>query len=88
MLPPLRRMLDAENDDFLSRIVHRVVDEIRIAPCDKFTDAFGLLKPADMWKQHEVLQALIDRGPNALGCRRVPSLDVISDRGNILQRTA
>ena len=87
MLPPLRRMLDAKDDDLVCGIVHRAIDEIGITLRHKFTNAFGLLKPADMRKKDEVLQALIDRSPNTPRCCRVTSLDVIGNGGNIFQRS-
>jgi hypothetical protein len=79
-------MFNTENDDFLGGVVHRVIDEIGITPRDEFTDAFGFLNPADIRKKDDGLQALVDRSADALGCRRVPSPDVIGNRGDILQR--
>jgi hypothetical protein len=55
MLPLLRRVLDAENDDLSNNRVHHVVDQIGVAPCHELADALSLLESADLRKQDEVL---------------------------------
>ena len=54
-------MLDIEDDDLLGGIVYRVVNEIGVFWGHEFAHTLCLLKAADIRKQDEVLQALIDR---------------------------
>ena len=88
MVSLLRGMHNAENNDLLGGIVHGVVDEISIARCHEFAHAFCLLKPADSWKQDEVLQAFINRGTNTLCRGRIARSKIVGDSGDVLQRAA
>src|SRR5580700_1227675 len=76
-------MLHAENDDLPGGIVHGV-DEISVTRCHEFAHVLRLLKPTDLWKQDEVLQAFVNRRSNCAG-RRVSKSDVVGDGGDILQ---
>jgi hypothetical protein len=55
MLPLPRGMLDGEDDDFLIRLIDRVINEIGILSGDKLTHAFNGLCSADLWKQNQIL---------------------------------
>lgn len=85
MLSLLCRVLDADNDDFRGRGVHRVVDQIGETPRYQSADALGLLEPTDVWKQDEVLQAIVDVGADTLRHRRIACVKIIGNVGNIFE---
>lgn len=71
MLPLLRRVLHIEDHDFLCCLIDSVVDEVGILSRDELTDSLRFLPSADLRKQKQRFQAVIDGSAYSLCRRRV-----------------
>ncbi len=81
MLPLARGMLDRQDDDFLSRIVNCVIDEVTIFSDDELTHTFNSLRSTDLWKQDQILERMKNSGANLPGGNGTVQANVVCDGG-------
>src|ERR1017187_9056092 len=87
MLPLARRMLDSEDDDFLSRLIDAVIDQIGIFAGDQLTHPFNGLRSTDLRKQDQILQRMKNSRAHLPGGARITRTDKVRDGRDILCRT-
>ena len=74
-------MLNCNDNNFFRGFVNNVIDQIRIAACHQFTNAFNDLPTPDIRKQKEMLERFDDRSANAQGSLRIARANVVCNVG-------
>jgi hypothetical protein len=87
MLSLARGMLDSEDDDFLSRLVDPLIDQIGIFAGDQLTHPFNGLRSADLRKQDQILQRMKNSRAHLPGGARITRANIVRDGSDILCRT-
>src|SRR5215216_2488313 len=86
MLTPAGGMLDVEDHDFLGRFIDGVINKVSVFGRHNPSYSGRLLLSADMRKQNQILQALIDGGTYATCRLGVAFANVIGDFNEIRDR--
>src|ERR1700682_5508077 len=87
MLPRPRGMLDRKDDNFLSRLINRVVNEVRILPGDQLTHAFNGLCSAKPRKQNQILERLENSGAHSPSGGWAVRANVVCNGDDVLCRS-
>jgi hypothetical protein len=81
-------MLHTEDDDFIIRLIGQIIDEIGATPRHHMAHAFGRLGSAEMRKEQQELQAIVDRVPHRRGSVGMLGADEVGDRSGFWSRAA
>jgi hypothetical protein len=76
-------MLDRQNNDFFRQFIDRVVHKIGVLARHQLADPANGLRPAEFWKQDQILQRVKDCRAHFDGGTRTMRLDEVRDASEV-----